>query len=132
MATRVTIYDSRIDQLFAPGQDVWKFTAGLGTEHLSAAIMFAPARSGRLKAAHYPVPIMTPRGKRGWRYTIRNDAEHSAWVHEGTVGPIMANGSYLSVPMFRGSMYPRFRARSVAGQAANPWIERAWDYVNPF
>lgn len=132
MVTRVTIYDSGIDLVFAPGQDVWKFMALLGTEHLNAAIAFAPSRTGTLKAAHYPVPIMTPTSRRGWRYTIRNDAEHSEWVHRGTTGPIMAHGNFMSVPMFRGAMYPRFQARSVAGQTANPWIDRAWDFVNPF
>lgn len=132
MPTRVTIYDTAVDSLFAPGQDVWRFMAGLGTEHLNAAIAFAPSRSNLLRASHYPVPIMTPNGRRGWRYTIRNDASYAEYVHRGTTGPITANGDFLSVPMFRGTMYPRFQTRSVAGQTANPWIDRAWDFVNPF
>lgn len=132
MVTRVTIYDTAVDSLFFVGGDVWRFMSLLGTEHLNAAIAFAPARTGHLKASHYPVPIMTPNGRRGWRYTIRNDADYSQYVHEGTVGPIMAHGSYLSVPMVRGSKWPRFKARSVAGQLANPWIDKAWDFVSPF
>lgn len=129
---RVTIYDSKVDLLFAPGQDVWRYMVALGTEHLNASIAFAPSRTGSLKLAHYPVPIMTPVGRRSWRYTIRNDSDHAEYVHRGTTGPIFANGSYLWVPMVRGTNWPRFHARSVAGQIANPWIDRAWDFVNPF
>ncbi len=132
MVTRVTIYDTAVDSLFAPGQDVWRFMALLGTEHLAASIAFAPSRTNALRAAHYPVPILTPNGRRGWRYTIRNDAPYAEYVHRGTTGPIMANGNYLSVPITRGTSYPRFLARSVAGQTANPWIDKAWDFVNPF
>jgi hypothetical protein len=131
MVVRVTIYDSGIDMVFAPGQDVWKFMTGLGTAHLNAAIAFAPSRTNHLRASHYPAPIMTPH-RRGWRYTIRNDAAYAEYVHRGTTGPIMAHGGYLWVPTVRGSGWPRHLARSVAGQTANPWIDKAWDFVNPF
>ena len=131
MVNRYTVDDRGIDIAFSTGQMVWRAMAMVGTEHLNASIAFAPARSGHLKAAHYPVPIMTPRGKRGWRYTLRNDAPYSEYVHDGTTGPIMAYGDYLTVPMTRGSDWPRFLARSVAGQTANPWFEKAWNYVAP-
>lgn len=131
MVTRVTIYDTGIDMVFAPGQNVWKFMALLGTEHLQAAIMFAPSRTNHLRASHYPVPIMTPRGRRGWRYTIRNDAEYSEYVHRGTYGPIRPRFKRnLKFPV-RGGIGMIY-APSVAGQTANQWIDRAWDYVNPF
>lgn len=131
MAVRYTVYDSQIDIAFGVGQMVWRGMAMVGTEHLNMSIAFAPGRTGRLKASHYPVPILTPRGSRGWRYTIRNDAPYAEHVYYGTSGPIMANGGYLSVPMIRGTNWPRFRARYVAGQAANPWIEKAWPLVKP-
>lgn len=130
MVERFTVDSNGIDQLFATGREVWRYMALMGTEHLNAAIAFAPARSGTLKASHYPVPIMTPEGRRGWRYTIRNDAPYATYVHEGTTGPIMAYGDYLSVPIFRGSAFPRFKARYVAGQTANPWMMRALDFIS--
>ena len=130
MAARFTVDDNGIDQLFAVGRDVWRYMAAMGTEHLNASIMFAPSRSGRLRASHYPVPIMTPEGRRGWRYTIRNDAPYATYVHEGTTGPILPSGAFLSVPIYRGSMYPRFRAKSVSGQMANPWMMRALDFIS--
>lgn len=131
MAVRYTVYDSQIDIAFGVGQMVWRGMALVGTEHLNASIAYAPSRSGRLKASHYSVPILTPNGSRGWRYTIRNDAPYAEYVYYGTTGPIMAHGSYLWAPMFRGSPWPRYFARSVAGQAANPWIEKAWPLVKP-
>lgn len=127
--SRFTVDDNGIDQLFATGQEVWKYTALMGTEHLGASIMYAPSRSGRLRASHYPVPIMTPEGRRGWRYTIRNDAPYARFVHEGTTGPIYPTGEFLSVPVFRGSVYPRFRARSVSGQIGKPWMQWALDSI---
>lgn len=128
---RVTIYDSKVDGLFAPGQDVWQFMSLLGTEHLNAAIAFAPSRTAHLKGSHYPAPIMTPNGRRGWRYTIRNDAEYALYVHRGTVGPILPKGEFLSVPVYRGLLAPRRLVGSVSGQTPNPWIDRAWDFVAP-
>lgn len=129
MVVRVTVYDTQVTGLFMPGGDAWKFMGLAGTEHLNAAIAFAPSRSGHLKSSHYPVPILTPYKKLGTRYTIRNDADYAEFVHRGTTGPIMAYGSYLWVPQRRGSAWPRWQARWVAGQKANPWIERAFDHA---
>lgn len=127
--TRVTIYDTKVTGIFLPGGDGWHFMGLVGTEHLNQAIAFAPSRTGTLKASHYPVPIMTPYrapgGAVGCRYTIRNDAPYADYVHGGTTGPIMGHRGYLWVPQRRGSSWPRYLARSVAGQDANPWLEKA-------
>lgn len=139
MVTKVTVYDTAVDGLFRPGGDAWHWLALVGTEHLNLAIAFAPSRSGVLKASHYPVAIMTPYrtvgGRQGSRYTVRNDAPYAAYVHEGTLdkAPIVGDvkevngevGTWMSVPVMRGVGGRRFWTQSVAGQKANPWIERA-------
>lgn len=131
---RVTIYDSRVDSLFLPGGDVWGWMGGVGAEHLQAAYMFAPRRSGHLASQHYPVAIITPYKKRGVRYTIRNDADYALFVHEGTTGPIVADYWDDGTQSFLGPMAPwgGFStpfARSVSGQRANPWINKAGEFV---
>lgn len=125
-----TIRDTQVTGIFMPGGDAWHFLALVGTEHLNQAIAMTPNRTGTLARSHYPVPIMTPYrqgGEQGARYTIRNDADYALYVHDGTTGPIMAHGGYMSVPMVRGSKYPRFQAKFVDGQSAKPWIKWAAD-----
>lgn len=127
---RVTIYDNAVDRLFLPGGDVWHTMGLIGNEHLSAAIAFAPRRSGHLAASHYPVAILTPYQRRGVRYTIRNDADYALYVHGGTTGPIRGDMGlgWMRVPEYRGSAR-KVPMLEVSGQAANPWIERAALYA---
>ncbi len=127
---RVTIYDTQVDKLFQPGGNVWHTMGLIGMEHLNAAIMFAPRRSGHLAASHYPVAILTPYQKRGVRYTIRNDADYALYVHGGTVGPIHGweGIGWMTVPPYRGAPF-KVPMLEVSGQDANPWIQRAADYA---
>lgn len=59
------------------------------------------------------------RGRGGYRTDVRveNIAPHAPFVHGGTQGPIRPRGAALSTPY--GAK------KSVRGQAANPWLERA-------
>lgn len=92
------------------------------------AVAEAPVRSGGLKAAHRS----TTRGYNQYRteVTVRNVSDHASYVHGGvpygsktrTADAIHGN-PWLYVPAWGG--YAAFRARSVSGQAANPWLDRA-------
>lgn len=82
----------------------------------------APTRSGELRSSHRS----RIRGLNQYAAfaEIENTAEHASWVHDGTTGPILPHGDYLWVPRARGSIW-RVRRESVAGQRANPWLDRA-------
>lgn len=128
---RVTIYDNQVDAMWSPaGGEVYGWLRRLGQEHLAVARRTTPRRSGNLAGEFYPVPIMTPVGKRNWRYTIRNDADYAAYVHDGTSGPIYPHGTHLWIRPAPHSRYQRGARRlSVKGQSANPWITEAGAFV---
>ena len=137
---RVTIYDTALDAMFAPGGDVWGWLINeVSRAHLAAALAEVPKRSGELARQHNV--SVTPY-RRGLRYSLGNYADYAAFVHYGTDGPIVANGT-RTVQRRWGAYDPHERAnrllvlppgggyphkiwtREVRGQAANPWIERA-------
>jgi hypothetical protein len=122
------VYDSKITAMNAPGGQVYAYTRHKTEATLRAAKMFAPKRTGRLAGGiRIDVRQTSPDRVVG---RVRATARHSMWVHEGTYGPITAHtggrmhDGKLSVPVFIGAKR-RMRRAAVAGQRANPFLERA-------
>lgn len=87
----------------------------------------APSRSGKLRRSHGK-----SRGRVGVGfgnqytqvYHIYADAPHAEYVHEGTHSPITAKGGgRMRLPA--GGGYGVLYRKSVRGQKANPWLDRA-------
>lgn len=100
----------------------------LAVSMISEARAEAPVRDGKLKAGHR---INRERGSNQWmvRYRIENIAAHAEWVHEGTTGPIVrGDGGKMVLPPYGG--YGKVVTRSVSGQSANPWLDRACSRVS--
>lgn len=128
---RITIDDLAVTRLTStPGGDVWKFMQSFGTQATFAAVLKAPSRTGKLKGSHNLA--LTPRGTDGVRASVGNYADYTLFVHEGTTGPITANGwddgspAFLAIRPFPASRFGQLAyRRSVAGQTANPWMREA-------
>lgn len=120
--TRVTIYDRNLDLLFLPGGDAWKWMEEVGREHLAMALIEAPRRTGALASQHNLA--LTPY-KRGVRYSVGNYADYAKFVHDGTIGPIVATGGGFLGPLTPWGPFPGGYIREASGQTANPWIENA-------
>lgn len=135
------VYDSRIDSLFTPNTtDLGRFGNTILRQSLVYARNLAPDRSGRLKRSHRSRGYLK-RGPYNLAAKVENFAPYALFVHEGTTGPIFAKGSKsLVVPARtnRGSAFIYTGTKnianigrlvvtrdSVAGQAANPWLEEA-------
>lgn len=87
----------------------------------------SPVRDGTIKASHR---IRREQYGNQWvqRYNISNVADHAEYVHGGTQGPIRpASGKAMVLPP--GGGYPRMVVKSVRGQSANPWLDRACSRV---
>lgn len=132
---RITIDDLAVTRLTSvPGGDVWAFMQKFGTQATYTAVLKAPARTGTLKRSHNLA--LTPRGTDGVRASVGNYADHMRYVHEGTTGPIFANGwddgspAFLAIrPMPASRFGTTAYRRSVAGQTANPWMREAVEEV---
>lgn len=120
---RVVVYDSRIQAMSAPGGDVFRYAQRKAQRTASFAKAFAPKRTGRLAAGIRSDTRTVVQGAVG---RTRSTAHYSAYVHEGTTGPIVATNSEkgLWVPR-RKYGYKRGWRDSVAGQRANPFLDRA-------
>ncbi len=129
---RVTIKDSSVAmELSSPAGDNWSFLQKIGQEHAWQAAIKAPSRTANLKRSHNLA--LTPRGSTGVQASVGNYADYARYVHEGTNGPIFPmGGDNLWIRPFPHSRFPRGgRAKSVAGQTANPWIAKAAEDVYP-
>lgn len=147
MATaRVIVYDAKISGMFGKGGDAVEYIREFLVDLEAQAQRDAPVggiTSGRRRAGG----ISIKRGHRnsgtlrsgpyGARGSIYNIAKHAGYVHNGT-GPRIYGRPMLAVPVVPGSIHmqhrwgkPRVakvgvvRLRSVAGQKANPWLDRA-------
>lgn len=133
---KVNVYDARIDALFNTGEPAGR-DAVTTTELIKAeAIRKSPKRTTELARSHYSSYLRN--GRFLGRGFVGNTAEHSLWVHGGTIGPIRPTTSdFMPVPRFKGGPAKRHGApasmlrprASVSGQRANPWILRAADTV---
>ena len=128
---RVTVYESAIESLFAPGQPVYREHHRILVRMRRAARIAAPKRTRRLSGSHFIELLKV--GRYNTRGRLANSAKHAAWVHEGVKGRIRPRGGRMVVPKRPGiprwtggkptkAYYP---AKSVRGQRANPWMSRA-------
>ena len=132
--TGVEIYRSNIAAQFTRVGQAGKWISALSYEMKLLAAAEAPKRSMELSRSHYTSFAVGTNGTRAIA-TIGNSAEHAEWVHEGTPkgaktrtkGYIKGN-PWLSIPAW--GPYPALRRRSVSGQAANPWLDRACSQVS--
>lgn len=118
----VKIYYNEISGLYKRGGPGGGWIYRVSSQMVAASRVEAPKRTGGLARAH-----SLNRGRVGNQYMqtyhIQNSAEHALWVHEGTHGPILPDGNFLFLPAGYG--HKASRQRSVKGQKANPWLERA-------
>lgn len=140
MATRykVTVFDSRISQLFDPGYPANDFARDINRETLRLADRYVPKRSQELRFGHRNFGVLKV-GRYNARGSVGNVVHYSEWVHEGTLGMriVPLHSFAMTVPRRAGGlpvrhggtdiMYvgPGFRKQSVAGQEPNPWLEMA-------
>lgn len=119
-SVRVVVYDSRIEAMSMPGGSVFTYAQTKARRAAAYAQEFAPVRTGRLRAGIRHDTRHVADGAVG---RARATARHSAWVHEGTDGPIFPDGDFLWVPVSKFSAKRKQRPY-VAGQSANPYLAR--------
>lgn len=128
---RVRVFETRIDSLFAPSGDAWKFGTKVRQEILEASRLKAPKRTGELAKGMFDGGQLKS-GMFGCRGYVGNNVPHALWVHEGTKTIYARPGHAMKVPR-RPSYKPgsqlssnyTYPAKSVRGQKANPWIDEA-------
>lgn len=156
MATRkvVTVNEFAIAELVRT--DVGAYGNNMGRRIMGVARGIAPRRSGQLAGSHrYAGFLYRGRYKIGTR--VENTAPHALWVHEGTTGPIFPHAPRLYLVIPRSEMMTSFSgirartprmgagrvgrsalggfsspfayAKSVRGQAAQPWLREAGETV---
>lgn len=119
----VQVYKRNLAREFQSGGQGYRWFERVGQAMFIASVAAAPARSGDLKSSHR---LDKPRGINQFSafLAVYNVAPHADWVHSGTTGPIEpTNKAWLYLPA--GGGFPRKRLKSVSGQAANPWMDRA-------
>jgi len=128
----VTVYRKNLSAQFQPGGQGYRWLDRVRLRMHRDAVNEAPARSGGLARSHRS----SIRGLNQYacRATITNVAEHAEWVHGGTEGA-SADGGFMVLPpggpgrntvsRYAGQSFGKKRVRSVAGQDANPWLDRA-------
>jgi hypothetical protein len=134
---KVKVYDAKLHSMFAGSGEVGEETRKMTAEIMRVAKSpgYVPVRTGELRKKHYTNFLRS--GRLLARGYVGNTAPHADWVYSGTKGPILPKGTYLVVPRGRGRPSKRHGApmkflslrRSVRGQRANHWIERAADSV---
>lgn len=94
----------------------------------AVARRIVPKRTRTLERSHRTTQNRNRLGQFQTGFSITANARHAAWVHGGTQGPIRSR-SGKKMPV--GFVHPTFGYRgvvyrsTVAGQRANPWLERA-------
>lgn len=149
-ATSVIIYDSRVDALWDTRGPIGLYTNRIARRGQKYAKQEAPQRRGRMRRAIHGETAR--RGKRHRVARVRSKAYYSYWVHEGTSGSSGGGGltrlrgqpgrksagkwrvgmapSWKSHTLKSGAVvykkgWPKFTNKPVAGQDANPFLERA-------
>lgn len=142
---RVIVYDPKISGMFGKGGDAVEYVREFLVDLEAQAQRDSPVgglTSGRRRAGG----VSIKRGHRNSgtlrsgpyaaRGSIYNVAKHAAFVHNGT-GPRIYGRPLLAVPVLVGSSHPQHAGRtgiakigvvrkgSVAGQKANPWLDKA-------
>jgi hypothetical protein len=127
MADRVTVYDSRIQQAFAPGGTVYGNVRRVAFRNLKWAQEYAPVRTGYMRDTL--TMSLTPRGKLEWQYTIRSAADYLPFTIVDT-GPWIfpKNGPLLWVRPAPHSWYALRTPRLfVQGYQSINWLEDSKD-----
>lgn len=133
---KVTIYDKQIADLFAPGHSAYRFGQRVSNQIKRTAERTAPRGSlprpgQKVLARSHNAYSRGGRASLQSRWVISNTARHAEWVHEGTTGPITPKASSHLVFRAGGKRGNNLvRVTSVAGQKANPWLQRAANIVN--
>ena len=126
--TNTEVYRRNIQAQFLRGGQAERWMDRLRKNMHRAAVAAAPARNGTLKASHRS----RTRGYNQYRCeaVIENIADHASYVHEGVPSgskvrtPDYIHGNpWLYLPAW--GPYRAMRRGSVAGQAANPWLDTA-------
>jgi hypothetical protein len=119
-----TIFDSRLDDMAAD----WASKKAREIEKVAKANVVA---TGAVRTGALLHGIHATRRKQAAGYTtvrVISRANHSAWVHEGTYGPITAkHGPAMWVPKAKRSRpgAQRVWMTAVRGQKANPFLSDA-------
>jgi hypothetical protein len=126
LSYRVHVLRRNLTAQFQSTGQAGRWLDRLGTRMFRAAQIEAGriSRTGTLVRGHRMDPV---RGINQFACDVHiyNIAEHAAWVHGGTMTPIEpTTANNLSVPIARGSTVRHLR-KSVRGQTANPWLDRA-------
>ena len=129
----VEVHRSEIAAIFSNIGEGGRWISTLSYDMKLLAAAEAPKRSMQLARSHY---VSFRRGTNGLvaHAEVENRAEHAEWVHQGTPpgaktrtpGYIQGN-PWLSLPAW-GAHGPKV-LKSVSGQAANPWLDRACSQV---
>lgn len=133
-ATSVIIYDSQVDALWDTRGPIGLYTSRIARRGQKYAKQEAPQRRGRMRRAIHGETAR--RGKRHRVARVRSKAYYSYWVHEGTNGSSSHGGltrlrgqpGRKSAGKWRPGMmnpWPGATRGGVAGQNANPFLERA-------
>lgn len=123
MAVVVKVFDIKIAELFNDAEPVGREASAINREIVAVATATAPARSGVLKVSHRNKGSLRA-GPYRITGRVSNVADHAAFVHEGTYGPITPRTS-PNLLLRPGNGFGFRSARSVNGQRANPWLARA-------
>lgn len=138
MVARVTVYESRISGIIKVGSGQ-RWIKRKSDNICTTAVMFAPlGATGNLKASHRVDQNRNVLGQYQSGFTISANTRYAAWVHGGTgiYGPlgtpiVSPRGKMMKIPgqnpnlPARWSTSRRTMVRSVRGQRANNWLERA-------
>lgn len=133
-SVRVVIFDAQLDRMFVRRGMVYNHERRRARRVETIAKSLVNDRTRRLRWS-IRVIESTDRRKRETGFWVGSDLDYAKYVHDGTTGPIRANGPWkLSVPAYRETIpgtAPRVRRTSVRGQRAQMFLVRAMNRATP-
>lgn len=128
------IFDAKLDAMFVRRGMVYTHERRRARKAETIAKQLVNDRTRRLRWSIH-VKEVTDRRKRETGFWVGSDMHYAKNVHDGTTGPIHANGPWkLSVPAYRETIpgtVPRVRRAEVAGQRAQMFLVIAMNRVAP-
>ena len=132
--TGIDVHRANIASQFTELGQGGRWLKALSSRMKLMAASEAPKRSFELARSHF-VTFQPGANQYQARATVENRADHASYVHEGTPrgaktrtpGYIRGN-PWLALPAW--GEYGATVRRSVSGQAANPWLDRACSQVS--
>jgi HK97 gp10 family phage protein len=128
MPSRFELNEPALASLFSSGGMVWVHVAGLVTRVTALAKLYAPVRTGKLRASI--IGATAKSGPLAIEGLVGSTSDYAAYVHEGTrphtIRP--ANGKAFMVIMINGR---RVYTNAVhhPGTKPNPFLRRAMEEV---